>query len=763
MRREDFRFLTGTGQFTDDLHFEAQTYGHVLRSPHAHARIKSIDTAQARRCAGVLAIYTADDLLAAGVELIPSMTQVEPFMVRNRDGSKMPLASQYPLADGVTRHVGDPVAFVVAASAAMAAEAAEQIDVHYEPLPAVVGRDAGLDPTSPLVWEDTTSNQSFDWASGDPVATAAAMQAAAHVVELDLDYPRVVVAFLEPRGAIASLSDDDGRLTLWTGSQCTHRSRDMLAEIIGLDAAQVRVVAPDMGGGFGARGAMYPELVLTSFAAKTLGGTVRWTADRAEAFLTDTQARDLRLRGRLAVDSEGRFTALEVDAVYRHGAYIPARSVWALVPHMAHMLCGVYRTPAVSFNIRGVFTNTTAVSPLRGVARAEAAYLLERLVDEAATRTGREPNALRRINLIGSHEMPWQTPTGACYDSGEFERNLDLALDAADWRTFPERRAESLADGKLRGIGLSVYIENTMGAPSEFAEITVESSGAVELAVGTQNFGMGHETVFAQVAGDELGIDPQRIQVIYGDTDRVRTGFGSHGSRSMRICGPAIVFGTRKLIERAKDEAARQLEAAPADLDYDGGRFTIAGTDRSITLGEIAERLADQGVTLSESHEHNTEVPTYPNGCHVCEVEVDPETGATAIVRHTLIADVGKAVNETIVHGQLHGGLAQGLGHGLGEQAIYDPADGQCLTGSFMDYLIPRADDLPAFRIGLNEVPTEDNPLGVKGAGEGPTTGSPPAIMNAILDALRPEGVHDLDMPATSERVWRALRAARGL
>ena len=760
MRREDLRFLTGSGRFTDDLEFEAEAHGHVLRSPHGHARVAALDPVQASRCPGVLAIYTADDLIGAGVQAIPSLTRVEPSAIRNRDGSQMPLAPQYPLAREVTRHVGEPVAFVVAESAALAAEAAERIDIRYEALPAVVDRNAALEQDAPLVWGDTASNQSFDWASGDATATAAAMRNAERIAELELDYARVVVAFLEPRGAIATLSRD-GRLTLWTGTQAPHRTRDMLAEILGLESGRLRVVAPDMGGGFGARGTMYPELVLTTFAARALGRPVRWTAERAESFLTDTQARDLRMHGRLALDEGGRFTALEVDALYRHGAYLPARSVWALVPHMAHMLCGVYRIPAVSFNIRGVFTNTAPVSPLRGVARAEAAYLLERLVDEAAERTGRDPIELRRTNLIASHEMPWRTPTGACYDSGDFERGLELALEAAEWRTFSERRAQSQASGKLRGIGSSVYIENTMGAPSEFAELTVLPAGDIELAVGTQNFGMGHETVFAQVAADQLGVDPRRIQVIYGDTDRVKHGSGSHGSRSMRICGPAVLFGARKLIERARDDAARELEAAPADLDYHGGRFTITGTDRSIALETIAQRLAARGEVLIESHEHHTDVPTYPNGCHVCEVEVDPETGVTQIVRHTLIADVGRAINETIVHGQLHGGLAQGLGHVLGERAVYDPLDGQCLTGSFMDYPIPRADELPTFRIGLNEVPTADNPLGVKGAGEGPTTGSPPAMMNAILDALRREGVHDVGMPATPERVWRALREAR--
>ena len=413
----------------------------------------------------------------------------------------------------------------------------------------------------------------------------------------------------------------------------------------------------------------------------------------------------------------------------------------------------------MSFAIHGGFTNTAPVAPLRGVARAEAAYLLESLVDAAARATGCNPVELRRKNLIAPGEMPWSTPTGACYDSGEFEANLDLALDAADWKGFSNRREISRSSGKLRGIGLSVYIENTMGAPAEHAEIAVGASGAVVIGVGTQNFGMGHETVFAQVAAAELGIDFDRIEIVYGDTDRVEAGAGSHGSRSMRICGTAVHRVAGKLIETAKGLAAERLEVARDDLEYVQGHFTVSGTDRSIELAEIARLAGEQGERLAERIDHHTDVPTYPNGCHVCEVEIDPETGALEILGHVLVADVGRAINPMIVHGQLHGGLAQGLGHVLGERAVYDSTTGQCVNGSFMDYPLPKADELPVFTTALNEVPTADNPLGVKGAGEGPTTGAPPAVCNAIRDALSEQGATLWAMPATTERIWRALKS----
>ena len=552
----------------------------------------------------------------------------------------------------------------------------------------------------------------------------------------------------------------NGRTTLWAGTQAPHRNLDLLSELLGIPAGEIHVVTPDMGGGFGARGALYPEFLLTVFAARALGRTVRWTGERAEGFSTDSQSRDQRISIELALDANGQFLALRFRAILRHGAYIPGRSLWAVALHQAQMICGVYRINAACFELKGVFTNTAPVSPLRGVGRAEAAYALERVVDAAARETGRDAVALRRMNLISARELPWQTPMGACYDSGDFSANLTMALDAAQASTFDQRRDEARARGRLRGLGVAVYIENTMGVPMEFAEVVVCGDESITAHMGTQNFGMGHETVFAQVLADALEVPIDRVVIDYGDTDRVRTGAGSHGSRSMRIGGTTLIYAARALLDKARDYASVLLEVSASDLEYSDTRFRIRGTDREAGLSEIASFAESRGDRLSADNEHEVEVATYPNGCHVCEVEIDPETGAVDIVNHCLVADVGNSVNPMIVHGQLHGGLAQGLGHVLSEEAVYDRDTGQLVSGSFMDYAIPCADELPAFVTILNDVPTAENPLGVKGAGEGPTTGSPPAMMNAIIDALGEYGITHIDMPATSERVWRLIRKA---
>ena len=761
LRREDQRFLTGSGCFTDDLETPDTVYAYVLRSVHAHARIKQIAVKSARTLAGVVAIYIASDLQAAGVKPIPSLNQSPPFALTNRDGSSVPLADQYPLAQDKVRYVGEPVAFVIADTVSHARDAAEAIDIEYEPLPAVIDKDAALTPGAPSVWDQLQSNQSFDWGTGDAHAVERRFEQAAHVSKIVLEYPRVVVAFMEPRAVVATPDPQTGRITFWAGTQAPHRILGLLSDVLGIPAEDLHVITPDMGGGFGARGGLYPEFILTVFGARSLGRTVRWTGERGEGFLSDSQARDQRITIELALDEQGHFLALRFRATFRHGAYVPGRSLWAVALHQAQMICGVYRIPEACFELKGVFTNTAPVSPLRGVARAEAAYGLERLVDAAARETGRDNIELRRLNLIGSHEMPWQTPVGSLYDSGDFAANLGLALEAGEVETFARRRQEAQARGVLRGLGVAVYIENTMGVPTEFAEVVAGDDASITAHMGTQNFGMGHETVFAQVLADALEVGIERISIDYGDTDQVRTGAGSHGSRSMRIGGTALVYAARAFLEKARGHAAELLEVATADLEYLGGRFTIRGTDRDTSLPEVARFVESRGDRLSAEMEHEVKVATYPNGCHLCEVEIDPETGGVQIVNHIIVADVGRTVNPMIVHGQLHGGLAQGLGHVLAEEAAYDPATGQLLSGSFMDYAIPRADDLPEFVSILNDVPTAENPLGVKGAGEGPTTGSPPAMMNAIIDALSAHGITHLDMPATSERVWRALRNAQ--
>lgn len=762
LRREDRRFLTGSGCFTDDLDAGDTLYAHVLRSVHAHAYIKGMQLDKASSLAGVIAIYTASDLRAAGVKPIPSLNQSPGFALTNQDGTALPLADQYPLAQDKVRYVGEPVAFVVAESVASARDAAQAIEIDYQMLPAVIDKDAALTNDAPLVWDQLDNNQCFDWSTGDKKAVAEVFQSAAHVSKAVLEYPRVVVAFMEPRAAVASHDVTTKRTTFWAGTQAPHRNLDLLSDLLGIPERDLHVITPDMGGGFGARGALYPEFMLTVFAARSLGRTVRWTGDRGEGFLSDSQARDQRITIELALDGEGQFLALRFRGLYRHGAYVPGRSLWAIAIHQAQMICGVYRIPKACFELKGVFTNTAPVSPLRGVGRAEAAYALERVVNAAARETHRDAVELRRLNLIAAHEMPWQTPVGSCYDSGDFSTNLALALDAAALKSFAKRRDEARARGRLRGLGVAVYIENTMGVPTEFAEVVAGRDESIIAHMGTQNFGMGHETVFAQVLADVLEIAIDRITIDYGDTDRVRTGAGSHGSRSMRIGGTTLVYAAQAFLQKARANAAELLEVSVADLAYSTGRFTIHGTDREASLTDIARFTESRGDSLSAAMEHEVKVATYPNGCHVCEVEIDPETGVVRIVNHSLVADVGNTINPMIVHGQLHGGLAQGLGHVLSEEAVYDCNTGQLLTGSYMDYAIPRADELPEFVTILNDVPTAENPLGVKGAGEGPTTGSPPAMMNAIIDALSEHGITHLDMPATPERVWRVIRDATG-
>ena len=605
LRREDHRFLTGTGNFTDDLPAPDSLKAYVLRSVHAHARIKHIDTGHARSLPGVAAIYTSRDLEAAGVLPIPSLNQSPPFSLTNTDGSKVPLADQYPLAQDKVRYVGEPVAFVVAKSVAQARDAAEAIEVGYKPLPAIIDKDAALAEHSPVVWENLDSNLSFTWGTGDTQKVEQAFADAAHTVSVEVEYPRVIVAFMEPRAAVATHDSKTGRTTFWAGTQAPHRNLAALSELLVVPVEDLHVITPDMGGGFGARGALYPEFLLTVFAASQLGGTVRWTGDRSEGFVSDSQARDQRITNELALDADGRFLALRFRATYRHGAYVPGRSLWAVALHEAQMICGVYRIPTACFELKGVFSNTAPVSPLRGVARAEAAYALERLVDAAANAIGRDRIELRRLNLIGAEEMPWQTPVGSRYDSGDFAANLSLALDAAVVTSFAQRREEAQARGLLRGIGTAVYIENTMGVPTEFAEVVAAEGDSIVAHMGTQNFGMGHETVFAQVLADALEIDIERISIDYGDTDRVLEGAGSHGSRSMRIGGTALVLAARAFLDKARAHAGEQLEVAPADLEYSAGAFTIQGTDRSIPISPAWLALSSPR-TISSLHRCDT-------------------------------------------------------------------------------------------------------------------------------------------------------------
>lgn len=758
-RREDRRFLTGSGCFGDDLARPGLLHGVAVRSPHPHARIRAVDTSAARALPGVALVLSGADL-AATVRPVPSLTRTPPFAIPNRDGSPMAQPDQMPLATDKVRYLGEPVAFVVAATRAQARDAAEAVAVDYEVLARVITLRQALAEDAPAVWDEWPGNVSFDWETGDAAATEAAFAAAAHVARVELLNNRIAPVFLEPRSALAELDPASGRLTLHAGSQTAHRMQATLAAMIGIEPARLRVVTPDVGGGFGARGAVYPEMALVLLAAKALARPVKWTAERAESFLSDTQARDHVLRGELALDAGGRFTGLRVRIDWRHGGYVPSRGIWVIVRFLAPTLGGAYRIPAGHARIRGVITNTTPLAAYRGIGRVEVTYLMESLVDAAARASGIDRLTLRRRNLLREEQLPFTAVGGARYEACSFVPHLERALALADWDGFAARREASRARGRLRGIGCSVYVENDGGAPSEYAEVEAAGDGTVELRIGTQNFGMGHETVYAQVLAERLGVPFDAVRVVDGDTDRVARGSGSHGSRSMRVGGAALVSSADKVIENGRLLAARMLEAHSAEVEHGGGRFVVTGTDRGVTLAEVAAFAAGQGERLAAESDFEQQRESYSSGCHVCELEVDADTGRVAIVSHVMVTDVGRALNPLLVDGQVHGGAAQGLGQAALEGVAYDPDSGQTLTGSLMDYTLPRADDLPAFTSAVAETRETDNPLGVKGVGEGPTTGSPAAFMNALRDALGEAGER-IQMPATPLAVWRALRGGR--
>ena len=759
-RSEDFRLLTGAGRYTDDLRFEGESHAVVVRSPHAHARIRSIDTGRAARAPGVLGVFTSDDLVADGIKPLPSMSRDPRFAQRNRDGSEMADPPHWQLARGKVRHVGDPVALVVAERRDEARAAAELVEVAYEPLPALIDPAAALAPGAPAVHEDIPSNVCFEWECGDRKVVERAMRGAAHVVRLTLANNRQIVAFMEPRAAIGSYDPKTSRYMLHAGSQGPHRFRETIAYLYGVPQEQVRVVTGDVGGGFGPRGFFYPENALVPWAARKVGRIVRWTGERSEDFVTDLHSRDQLIACELGLDDGGRFLALRVSSDLNMGAYLAARALYAYIVYMGPIITGAYHFPAAYFEFRGVFTNTVPNYALRGIGRAEATYVLERLIEEAARLTGFDRVELRRRNLVPPSAMPYAAPGGAVYDSGAFERNMDLALALADWRGFAKRRDGSGRQGRLRGIGVANYVENAGGASKEYAHVAVGGDGAVTLSVGSMSTGQGHDTVFAQVAAERLGVAFEQVRVVSGDSDGTPTGGGTYASRSMRKTGAAVVAGAHKVIDKGRDLAGELLEATAADVEFAGGRFRVRGTDYSVGLSDVAKAAERRGEPLGAGVDHPQPEDTYPNGCHVAEVEVDPETGRVELLAHCLIKDVGRAINPLIVDGQLHGGIAQGVGQALVEHCVYDRASGQLLSGSFMDYAVPRADDLPALAVGLNEVPCAGNPLGVKGAGEGGATGSPPAVVNAVLDALAGLGVRHIDMPLTPERVWRAIRAA---
>ena len=766
-RLEDPRLIQGFGRYSDDVSLPHQAYAVVVRSPHAHARIRSLDTANARGAPGVFAVLTGADLAADGLGDLPTDKTR-----KRRDGSPAFATPRPALVRDRVRHVGDPVALVVAATPDQAVDAAELVTVDYDPLPAVAATPDAARPGAPAVWAEAPDNVAFVWEAGNKDTVARAFASATHVTRLDFVVSRVAAAPLEPRGAVGEWDRRSGRYTLHTGIQAPHGLRALLADqIFRVPQSHLRVVTGEVGGSFGMRSGVYPEHALVLWAAKRLGRPVKWTSERREGFVTDEHGRDNVSTAELALDANGKFLALRVAITLNVGAYLTPRSAGPGTNNVGGV-AGVYTTPAIHVQTTGVFSNTTPTGPYRGAGRPEATYAIERVIDVAALELKIDPVELRRRNLIPPTAMPFKTGLVFTYDCGDFGRGMDMALGLADRAGFEKRRAEARQRGKLRGLGIANPIE-VAGGPytamnPDTAELRVNPDGSVSLFAGSTSMGQGNETAFAQIVSDRLGVPPERIQVFWGDSDALGAGRGNGGSGALTVGGSAVTRATEKVIERGRRIAARLLEAAPEDVVHRDGKFTVTGTDRGVTFANVARaayqpRQLPQGMEPGFSEEATFTPPavTFPNGSQICEVEIDEETGAVRIVRHCVVDDVGRMVNPMLVKGQIHGGVVQGLGQGLFEQLAYEPTTGQLLAGSFMDYAMPRADDVPAFDVDSHEVPTQVNPLGAKGVGEAGTVGALPALLNAVNDALAPLGVRHLDMPVTAERVWRAIRDAK--
>jgi carbon-monoxide dehydrogenase large subunit len=761
LRVEDQRLVRGRGRYTDDIAFADQAYLVVVRSPHAHARIRGINTEAAKAAPGVLLVATARDFDPLGRASIPCL-----IPLKNRDGSDRADPPHPMLARDKVRHVGEPVAFVVAKTRAEARDAAELVEVDYEELDAVVDTAQAVGST-PAIHDEAPDNVAFDWEYGDASAVAAAFAQAAKVVRLELVNNRVVCNAMEPRACVAHRDPESGRLILHCPTQGGWMHRDVIAAALGLPKEQVRVITPDVGGGFGMKAFVYPEYAFCAFAALKLGRPVKWTAERGESFLSDTQGRDHVTVAEMAFDGEGRILGYRVHVTANMGAYYFSFAPYIPTAAALKVLPGVYDVKSVHYRVTGVFTNTVPVDAYRGAGRPESIYCIERLMDVAARELGIDRIELRRRNFIRPEQMPFTTAVGETYDSGEFERVMDTALARADWQGFAARRAEAAKRGRLRGIGLCYYIESTMGDPSERAKVVFEEDGTVAVYVGTQSNGQGHETAFAQVLHERLGVPFERIRVIQGDTDALPSGGGTGGSRSLTAEGVAILDASEKVIEKGKAYAAQHFEAAVADIQFADGIFRVAGTDRAIDileLARIARRMPNPPAGMEAGLDVETVVKlsawTFPNGCHIAEVEVDPATGVVEIPRYTVVDDFGVVLNPLLVAGQVHGGVVQGIGQALFERTVYD-SSGQLVTGSFMDYCLPRADNLPFFDFSTVEVPCRNNPLGVKGCGEAGSIGSCAAVINALVDALKDHGVRHIDMPATPQVVWSALNGMR--
>ena len=771
-RKEDARFLTGRGRYTDDINLPGQLYAHLLRSTVAHANLGSVDTSAAEAVPGVHAVFTGADMEHVGG--VPTG-----WLIHSKDGSPMVEPKHPAMAVGKVRHVGEIVAIVVAETRDQAREAAALIDVDYQDLPAVASLEAARADGAPKVWDEADGNLCYDWEVGDRAAAEAAIDGAAHTVSIDVVNQRLVPNAIEPRAAIGNFDPTTGEYTLYTTSQNPHLIRLLLgAFVLGLPEHKLRIVAPDVGGGFGSKIPHYAEEAIITWTAGQLCRPVKWTSDRSEAFVSDTQGRDHLSTATLGLDEDGRFVGLKVSTKANLGAYLSTFATCVPTYLYGILFAGPYTTPAIYVEVEGVFTNTVPVDALRGAGRPEATYLLERLVDKAAAATGIDRVDIRRRNFI--REFPYQTPVALQYDQGDYDATLDLALSAADWDGFEARRSEAGSRGKLRGIGISTFIEACGIAPSavvgslgaraglyEVGSVRVHPTGSVSVFTGTHSHGQGHETTFAQIVAETLGVDFEAVDVVHGDTNAIPFGMGTYGSRSLAVGGTAIYNAVQKVIAKGRKIAAHLLEASEEDIEFADGNFTVAGTDRSKSIGEVAltayvPHNYPEGLEpgLEETAFYDPLNFTFPAGTHIAEVEVDPETGVVELVSVTGADDVGRIINPMIVNGQLHGGLAHGIGQALLEHCEYD-AEGQLVTGSYMNYTMPRAGDLPNFNINHNTTHCTHNPLGVKGVGEVGSIGVPPAVINAVVDALSPLGVTHIEMPATSERVWQAIQAAQ--
>jgi carbon-monoxide dehydrogenase large subunit len=762
-RHEDLRLLTGKGRYTDDIALPGTAFAAILRSPVAHARLFKVDATAARGMPGVLLVLTGVEVTADQLGNLPCVAAITSRDGRPRHDTPRPI-----LAIGKLRHVGQAIAIVVGETLHQARDAAEAIEVDYDELPPVVDVRAATAPGAPQLFDEIPDNLVFDWDNDmtDAARTDAAFAKAARVIALEVVNNRVVANSMEPRNAIADYDSQSDRSTLYTTTQGPHFVRDPLAMAVFKFAKEkLRVVTPNVGGAFGMKAFVYPEQALVTWASRKLKRPVKWQADRSEGFVSDNHGRDHVTRAELAVDDKGRFLGLRVSTLANLGAYlsplgpfIPTRS--------SDLVAGLYTTPAIHINVKGVCTNTLPVCAYRGAGRPEAAYLMERLVDAAARDLGMTPDALRRINFIPASAMPYTSATKIVFDSGEFEKVMDLAMKAADWTGFAARRAETERRGRLRGRGMATYTERCGGGFPEAASIEFKDS-RVELVMGNIEYGTGLVTAYKQIVAEWLGLDIDRIEVVMGDTDRTPSGL-TGGSRALAVSGSALYECSQEIIEKGRMLAAHLLETAPADVQFAEGNFFVPGTDLRLDLLDVAKAARDPkklppGMTpgLDTTKQRTPLANTFPNGCHICELEIDPETGVVAIDRYTIVDDFGRTINPLMLEGQVHGGIVQGIGQALLEHTVYDPDSGQLLSGSFMDYAMPRADDVPSFAFATHNVPCTSNPLGVKGAGEAGAVGAPPAIINAIVDALHAKtGLRHIDMPATPRRVWEALQRA---